>query len=59
MINPRLSACFICNLFAVLLLAKENEDASAAMTDVDDVEDEGAEACQIILPLLGVLLKQN
>jgi hypothetical protein len=28
------------------------------MTDVNDVEDEGTEACQIVLPFLGVLLKE-
>ena len=59
MIYPRLGARFIRNLFAVLLLAEENEDASAAMTDVDDVQDESAKARQIVLPLFGVLLQQN
>ena len=59
MIDPRFSARFVFYVVSArVFFAKENEDASAAMTDVDDVQDEGAEAGQVVLPLLRVLLQQ-
>ena len=60
MIDPRFSARFVFYVVSArVFFAKENEDASAAMTDVDDVQDESAKARQIVLPLFGVLLQQN
>lgn len=60
LIDPRFSARFVFYVVSArVFFTKENEDASAAMTDVDDVQDESAKARQIVLPLFGVLLQQN
>jgi hypothetical protein len=59
LVDPRSCTGFISWLsLASFLFAKVNKDTCAAMTDVNDVEDEGTEACQIVLPFLGVLLKE-
>lgn len=46
-------------IIAGLELSQIDKDASTTVADVDDVENECAEAGQIILPLLGVLLQDN
>ena len=59
LVNPRRRAIVAILADAILLLTKENEDASAAVADVDHVEDEGAETCQVVLSLFWVLLQQD